>query len=240
MKTDKHQLEKINDIWTGVWANTPETLDFCDPLVIFKFKYFLKPVLDQLPRNANVLEIGAGNFQWLLLIRAFRPDLQLHGLDCCDASKDYANRYGFRFIEADARSIGLEDNSFDFVFSWGVIEHLHETEMMLKEHFRLSKKYVAYDVPYKYSIPIIRLSRINRRNGVSKEEEMYRDGKFYSRNEFFMMLQNVLQEQRLQNSEICIMNNYRVLPSFLSRFEILVPTWLRKRIGHNVGALVSF
>ena len=68
---------------------------------------------------------------------------------------------------------------------------------------------------------------------------MYRDGKFYSRNEFSMMLQNVLQEQRLQNIEICIMNNYRVLPSFLSRFEILVPTWLRKRIGHNVGALVS-
>ena len=227
MKTYKHQLEKINDIWTGVWANTPETLDFCDPLVIFKFKY-LKPVLDHLPKMQKYWR-SASKFSVVIINTRFSTRPAASCLDCCDASKDYANRYGFRFIEADARSIGLEDNSFDFVFSWGVIEHLHETEMMLKEHFRLSKKYVAYDVPYKHSIPIIRLSRINRRNGVSKEEEMYRDGKFYSRNEFSMMLQNVLQEQRLQNIEICIMNNYRVLPSFLSRFEILVPTWLRKK-----------
>ena len=55
------------------------------------------------------MEIGAGNFQWLLLIRAYRPDIRLIGLDCCDEAKNFADKYNIEFILADARNIPLNN-----------------------------------------------------------------------------------------------------------------------------------
>ena len=57
---------------------------------IFKFKKFLRPIIDILPYGASVLEVGVGNFQWLLLIRAYRPDLVITGLDFCEASREFS------------------------------------------------------------------------------------------------------------------------------------------------------
>ena len=164
----KNNIQKIDDIWSSVWKKEREGLDFTEPLTIFKFKKFLRPIIDILPYGASVLEVGVGNFQWLLLIRAYRPDLVITGLDFCEASRDFSRKYKINYIHGDARNIPKDSNSFHLVYSWGVIEHLEETEQMLSEHFRLSKEFVIFDVPYKYSLPIMRLSRVNRLNGVSK------------------------------------------------------------------------
>ena len=83
---------------------------------------------------------------------------------------------------------------------------------MLSEHFRLSKEFVIFDVPYKYSLPIMRLSRVNRLNGVSKQEEMLKDGKFYSRTELIKIVNEAADIAEANFEVIEVMNNYAVLP----------------------------
>lgn len=236
-----YELRKMNEIWGAVWKSHRLGLDFTDNLTLYKFTYYLKPILDQLPSNASIMEIGAGNFQWLLLIRAYRPDIRLIGLDCCDEAKNFADKYNIEFILADARNIPLNNESIDVVFSWGVVEHLDESETMVAEHIRVAKKFVVLDVPYKYSLPIIRLSYVNKKNGLSKEEEMFRDGKFYSRKKFKKLMKKAFYEagscSRLY--KVKIFNNYSFLPSRLSFLEPFVPKVLRRLMGHNIGAVLE-
>jgi hypothetical protein len=228
-------LEKLNEIWSGLWLSHKGGLDFTDARVLYKFRFFLKKIIDQLPIGAKVLECGSGNHQWILLIKAYRPDLDIWGLDYCDQSLKLAKAYGLNYIHCDARQIELSDNSYDLVYSWGLIEHMHETDLMLKEQLRVSKKFVSFDVPYKYSFPIMRLAYHNKKSGMSSEEEMLKDGKFFSKREF----KDLLERQREHfNITYEIRNNYVALPSRLDFMDRYIPDFLRSKIGHNIGALL--
>jgi SAM-dependent methyltransferase len=57
-------------------------------------------------------------------------------------------------IEADAEKIPLPSESFDLVFSQGLIEHFRNPDRIISEHFRLAKRggFVLIDVPQKYNL----------------------------------------------------------------------------------------
>lgn len=59
-----------------------------------------------------------------------------------------------RPVQADGVSLPFGDNSFDLVFSQGVMEHPHDNFRMLQEQVRVTKQngYVLIDVPNKYSL----------------------------------------------------------------------------------------
>ena len=102
--------------------------------------YFYQVDLVKSIAAKSLLEIGVGN-------RTVSNYLKEHGysLTTCDIDPDLAPDY-----VADIRSLPFEDNSFDAVLAYEVLEHIpwEEVPAALKELQRVSKKYVLLSVPY--------------------------------------------------------------------------------------------
>jgi hypothetical protein len=232
----KKYEQDINEYWGDLWKNTSVGLDITDTVTPFKFKYFIKPFIDKLEQNASVCEVGSGNCQWLLLIKAYRPDLSLHGIDLTDEAIVIGKSYGIEVIKADTRAIPLSDEYFDFVYSWGVIEHMPEYEQAFKEQYRISKKFLSLDVPCIESFPGWKRKKKMIKDGMSEYDMMIEDGKFFTNKEFKELVNNVIS---LEKDKFNIMNNYVALPYRLKFLEKYLPEWLRKLIGHNIGVTID-
>lgn len=72
-----------------------------------------------IPPNAAVLEIGCAEADWMSLLAAARPDVQLTGIDWRAAHK----RPG-AFVRGDVLTHDFPDESFDFVVGISSIEHV--------------------------------------------------------------------------------------------------------------------
>jgi len=75
------------------------------------------------------------------------------GLDLSDAvfvakknTKDYSNK---AFIQANLLQIPLKKNSFDVIYSFGVLHHIKDTEKAIKELYQILKKN-GYFIIYLY------------------------------------------------------------------------------------------
>lgn len=115
----------------------------------------LYQLADEVPKNAKVLDWGCGNGH-------FSAYLKHLGLSPVSFSFEKPE-----FIDSSSHVMGnpdkpitlpFEDNFFDYIFSIGVLEHVHETggsqEKSLKELRRILKpggKFYAYHFPNKYS-----------------------------------------------------------------------------------------
>lgn len=110
-------------------------------------------------RSKSVLEIGVGagaDFQnWCLhAAHATGVDLTEAGISLTEERLQLlsipAEKYTLR--TADAENLPFEDNSFDFVYSWGVLHHSPNTERAFQEALRVLKpggslRAMVYHVP---------------------------------------------------------------------------------------------
>jgi SAM-dependent methyltransferase len=98
--------------------------------------YYLGRYFDHV-RNKRILDVGCG----IAEIKTFFDELgcDYWGIDLVPDTVKMLKSHKINAILADARDIPFEDNSFDFVFSFGVIEHFHETEKSIEEHIRVAK-----------------------------------------------------------------------------------------------------
>ena len=101
----------------------------------------------------SVLEVGAGSGRDL-------EELQSLGyrVGFSDISSEAVRRFGAHnpgsfALRVDARNLPLADNSFDLVMSLGVLEHFDRAERgnILREQFRVARRYVLVDVPQKWA-----------------------------------------------------------------------------------------
>ena len=100
-------------------------------------------------KNKKVMDIGCG--YGLILSHLESKGASAYGLEIC---KDIVkNRGKMKIIQGDCRDIPFKDNSFDYVMSFGVIEHLKDWDKAISEHFRICKPggKVLISVPYIYS-----------------------------------------------------------------------------------------
>jgi ubiquinone/menaquinone biosynthesis C-methylase UbiE len=91
----------------------------------------------------KLLEIGVGagtdHLQWA------RAGAECHGVDLTDAAiettRDRLGLYGFKsdLRRLDAETLPFDDNSFDVVYSWGVIHHSEHPERIVSEIRRVLK-----------------------------------------------------------------------------------------------------
>jgi ubiquinone/menaquinone biosynthesis C-methylase UbiE len=115
---------------------------------IEKFRYRIEPMIyseAQFTRYANkkVLEIGVGagtdHLQWA------RAGAVLTGVDLTDAAifttKERFKLYGLNseLIRLDAETLPFENETFDVVYSWGVIHHSQTPEYIVSEIKRVLK-----------------------------------------------------------------------------------------------------
>lgn len=92
----------------------------------------------------KLLEVGVGagtdHLQWA------RAGLDCHGVDLTDEAIETTRRrlevYGLssNLQRIDAETLPFEDNSFDVVYSWGVIHHSEHPEKIIAEIHRVLKK----------------------------------------------------------------------------------------------------
>jgi ubiquinone/menaquinone biosynthesis C-methylase UbiE len=92
-------------------------------------------------RQERVLEIGVGNGSHAQLLAEHAKSFV--GIDITDyavkSTRERLRLTGLKgdIIRMDAEHMGFPDNSFDFVWSWGVIHHSSNTENVLREILRV-------------------------------------------------------------------------------------------------------
>jgi len=95
-------------------------------------------------RNKDVLEIGVGNGSHAQLISPFAQsytgiDLTNYAVNSTTRRLEFLepDRRRARIVRMDAERMDFPDNSFDFVWSWGVIHHSANTRKILEEIHRV-------------------------------------------------------------------------------------------------------
>ncbi|NQT29331.1 MAG: class I SAM-dependent methyltransferase [Candidatus Saganbacteria bacterium] len=158
----KEEEQKWQSLNYGWWQNNPMSYDWEKDLPFKKFtreyyqeidKRFFCAASDFLDgkksipfdefidfsslKDKDVLEIGVGNGSHAQLLASHAKTFT--GIDLTDhAIESTSKRMGVFGLKAniakmDAESLKFDDNSFDFVWSWGVIHHSANTSHILKE-----------------------------------------------------------------------------------------------------------
>ena len=107
------------------------------------FKIFKKI---KLPKNAKILDVGCGSGT----LAQFWKDqgYDVTGMDISDKSLEITRSKGVYCVKGDVtKKTPFEDNTFDLVYSDGLLEHFVDPKQVLEEIFRISKKYVLTMVP---------------------------------------------------------------------------------------------
>ncbi len=87
--------------------------------------------------NKKILDVGCGSGSYT--INLCRNNNQIFGVDIKDYRKKEV-KDKFKFLLYDGKTLPFEDNSFDVVCSFDVIEHIEDDEHFVKEMFRVLKK----------------------------------------------------------------------------------------------------
>lgn len=129
INTEKYSKQYFEDIENFRYKIEPE---------IFSFAQFSRF------RDKKILEVGVGAgtdfIQWV------RSGAKAHGIDLTQEAINNTEKrlkiYGLlaeKLQVADAENLPYDNNSFDLVYSWGVIHHSPDTIKCLKEIIRVTK-----------------------------------------------------------------------------------------------------
>lgn len=139
------------------WENSQPGAWWCDEIEgrreffekIEKQRYSVQPHIkdcaefDKHP-DEKVLEIGCGICTDLLQFA--RGHAQVVGLDLTNKALSLGKKrfdlYGVEgeWLKMDAENLGFKDNSFDYVYSFGVLHHTPNTQNAIDEVYRVLKK----------------------------------------------------------------------------------------------------
>ncbi|GJM17014.1 MAG: hypothetical protein DHS20C13_23410 [Thermodesulfobacteriota bacterium] len=107
---------------------------------------FFPRLLNISKSSQKILEVGVGRGRMVKILRDNGVDAEFHGVDITENAK----QSGTIALIGDARKLPYDDNTFDLVYSLGVIEHFPETHLAVAEHARVAKKggYVLVTTPH--------------------------------------------------------------------------------------------
>ncbi len=143
--------------------------DIDDFLYISTHAPFVSKEIKSLAPKSKVLEAGCGLGHWVFWIS--EQGYKTIGIDISKKAIILAKKYAKKnkidtcsFLNADVRSIPFRDNYFDYIFSFGVVEHFKNPTTLISEFHRVLKPggKVFISVPNFYSLhtlkrPIIKM-----------------------------------------------------------------------------------
>lgn len=102
--------------------------------------YLMKVIADMVPVGARVLDLGCGNGELLAYLIKHRQCTG-YGVEIDDANVLACAQRGVNVIQLnlDEGLAIFEDASFDVVLQIDTLQHLHNTEIMLKETARVGR-----------------------------------------------------------------------------------------------------
>lgn len=96
-------------------------------------------------KGKKVLDIGCGMGD--LMTYCKKREAYIYGIDISKDSVNYCKKKGLNVIIGDCRNLPFKNNSFDIVYSVGVVEHFKETHQAIEEHIRVTKEKAIILVP---------------------------------------------------------------------------------------------
>lgn len=109
--------------------------------------FFRAFLISQFMRPKKVLDIGCGLGYFIYYLRRF--GVEAYGVEFSDYARNNALPFVREFIKpGDVRSLPFEDNFFDLVTSFDVLEHIpkHEIKKAIAECTRVSKRYQFHKI----------------------------------------------------------------------------------------------
>ncbi len=145
-KEDVKKFWEQNTCGTQVGSGQEGTPEYYDAIEKFRYTYepFI-PELVQFPKwkGKKMLEIGMGaGTDFMQFVRA---GAEAHGIDLTEKSIEHVKRrlaqqgLTAHISQADAENLPFYSNTFDFVYSWGVIHHTPNTQKAAQEIYRVLK-----------------------------------------------------------------------------------------------------
>jgi ubiquinone/menaquinone biosynthesis C-methylase UbiE len=100
----------------------------------------------KLPENAKILDVGCGSGTLAHFWKEQGYDVT--GLDISDKSLEITRSKGVYCVKGNiTKGLPFEDDSFDLVYSDGLLEHFVDPKPVLDEIFRVSGKYILTILP---------------------------------------------------------------------------------------------
>lgn len=211
---EKSKLEGYWDKENYDYGDMPMYCDLATQKLFFKLFPDVK--------GKEILDIGCGHGR---TIRYFQKrGAIMKGIDISPKSVDFCKKNGLDVIKADTCELPFKDNTFDLVFSIGVVEHFDATMKAISEHIRVIKPggYALIIVPHKIAITYLGAILIHYLRG-HKHDLMTTIGKAYTKKQFRKML-NSFKPSKL-----------RVLPYYGSAF--LKP--LTRKVYKNLASSID-
>ncbi|MBI5729462.1 MAG: class I SAM-dependent methyltransferase [Candidatus Magasanikbacteria bacterium] len=122
----------------SLWGRGSATPLWSDP-TSFRLRQALS-ALRLFPAGARVLEVGCGAGQFIRGIKKLRPELDCHGCDisvkAIDSAKGYADSVAYAI---SSEQFLYENNFFDAVLIFDVLEHVENPAALLAEMSRVLK-----------------------------------------------------------------------------------------------------
>jgi SAM-dependent methyltransferase len=147
---------------------------------------FFPGLLGIAKESSKILEIGVGRGRMVSILRKNGTDAEFYGADITENAK----LSGTLAVIGDARKLPFPDNTFDLVYSLGVIEHFPETSSAVNEHARVVKNggHVLITTPHLSVFTPLRymLYLINEKKFGSFEEIRGRNIKLSVMKQYFM------------------------------------------------------
>ncbi len=99
---------------------------------------------------ATMLDAGCGEGFVADVFLTAMPDVEITGFDLLEDSVKLAQQRNPRasFTVGEIYDIGHPDNSFDVVYCFEVLEHLHQPDRALRELTRVAHSHVVLSVPH--------------------------------------------------------------------------------------------
>jgi len=118
--------------------------------IISSIKKHCNPLNENKNNLISVFEFGCHTGRNLFYIKKAFPQLKIFGIDINEkAIKTGKEKFGVPIRFGDEQYLStIPDNSYDFVFTVSVIDHLVEPEKVCKELTRISKKYIVMLEPF--------------------------------------------------------------------------------------------
>lgn len=246
-----------------IWGEDTASLEPAHPTA-FRLKTSLQAI-NALNPNARILEVGCGAGQFIRAIKKQRPDFDCYGFDISESAITWAQEHDktVSYTSGVPSKWPYENNFFDAILIFDVLEHVESVEDTLKEIKRLLKNdgifysfipcegdvlsvwhYLRFwprldKLTYKYAGHINRYSRQRWLNifdnfGFTCTKIIYGE-------HFFGQLIGVtsfyLMDRRSRNKKIVQLNNENYFKAVASetKFKLLF-NWLRK----SVNSLIYF
>lgn len=211
-------------------------------------------------KNSRILEIGVGagsDFNsWLEngTNQVSGVDLTARAIDLtrehCQIRNVPPNKFDLR--QADAENLPFEDNTFDIVYSYGVLHHTPNTEAAFREVYRILKpggqvRAMIYHVPSWTGIMLwVRHGLMKFKPWLSQKKAIFDHlespgTKAYTDDEAREFLSNIGFNVRYIDSKLCPGDRLDHKPSekYQGAFYKLVwkiyPRWLVSFLGHRLG-----